>query len=410
MATDQPPMQWQSFAAAPHRMLFFGGACALVLSMLWWGVILAAYAGLMPMLGLSMPPAWIHGWLMVYGIFPFFVLGFLMTAFVRWIGAPPVAPRLYQPVALGLFVGFLLVLVGAITTPGLTATGMTVTALSWLAAVIALGRRLRAHLPTTSPHPPWAIILLAVGWLGALLCAVGAIAGYPTLLAAGPQLGVWGFLAPMVFVVAHRMLPFFAQAAVHGYTAFRPAWAPPIAATLFLLHAALTVAGQAAWLWLPDLPLALISGWLLWRWQPWKLLGNPLLWTLFAAYFWMPAALALSTIDSIALATSAADLFGRAPLHLLTVGLLTSMVMTMVTRVSRGHSGRTLVMDGLSLGCFGVLQLAALARLIAELPGLESVMYDWLMVSALLWLLAVLPWAWRYGRIYWQPRIDGKPG
>lgn len=410
MTTGRFILHWQRFCAAPHRMLFFGGACALVLSMLWWGAVLAARAGLLPMPPQALPGIWAHAWLMVYGIFPFFVLGFLMTAFVRWIGAPPVSPRLYRPVALGLFAGYLLVLFGASFSLPAAAAGMAITALAWLAGVIGLGLRLRTHLPTSSPHPPWALILLAAGWLGAALSAWGAASGHWALLAAGPKLGVWGFLAPMVFVVGHRMIPFFAQAALPGYTAFRPDWAPAAGAALFLGHTALLLAGLHAWLWLTDLPLAALSGWLLWRWRPWAARGNPLLWTLFAAFFWLPAALALSAADSLILAASGASAFGRAPLHLLAVGLLTGMVMTMATRVSLGHSGRPLTMDTFSLGCFSVLQLAVVARLIAELPGLDAAMNTWLVVSAGLWLLAVVPWAWRYGRIYWQPRVDGQPG
>lgn len=410
MTISHSGMRWQSFTAAPHRMLFFGGVVAIVLSMLWWTAILAAYTGLVPMLPFSLPPIWLHAWLMVYGIFPFFVLGFLMTAFVRWIGAPPLSPRIYQPVALGLFAGYVLVLMGALIAPIVVALGMAITAAAWLGGVLALGLRLRAHLPTRSPHPPWAMVLLVAGWSGAVISALGAFGDYPALLAAGPQLGIWAFLAPMVFVVAHRMVPFFAQAALHGYTAFRPQWAPPTGALLFVLHAILLISDLTQWLWLADVPLACLSGWLLWRWQPWRARGNPLLWSLFVAYFWMPVALALSAAGSIALALNGIDLFGRAPLHLLTVGLLTSMVMAMATRVSRGHSGRLLAMDQLSIACFLVLQLAVVTRLVAELPGLEPVMYPLLTGSGVLWLLAMVPWACHYGRIYWQPRIDGKPG
>lgn len=410
MTANSLVSRWQIFTAAPHRMLFFGGVCAIVLSMLWWAVILAAYSGLVPMLPFSLPPQWLHGWLMVYGIFPFFVLGFLMTAFVRWIGAPPLSARLYIPVSLGLYVGYLLALVGGVYSDTVVGIGMAITAISWLAGVLSLGLGLRMQRPVNSPHPPWALVLLVVGWLGAAASAVGAFGIFPQALVHGPQLGVWGFLAPMVFVVGHRMVSFFAQGAISDYTAFRPGWAPPVGASLFIGHALLLIAGLQAWLWVVDLPLTVLSGWLLWRWQPWRARGNPLVWSLFVAFFWMPAGLGLSTVDSLVVLFTGVTMFGHAPLHLITVGLLTSMVMAMATRVSLGHSGRTLQMDTLSIVCFIVLQSAVIVRLIAELPGLEAFLYPLSAVSGVLWLLAVVPWACRYGLIYWQSRLDGKPG
>ena len=404
------PTRWRIFAAAPHRMLFFGGAFALVVSMLWWGAVLLARAGLPGLGWFSLPPVWLHAWMMVYGVFPFFVLGFLMTAFVRWIGAPPIAPGLYQPVAAALFAGFVLVVLGALTSPALTALGMSLTALAWLAGALGLGWRLRRYGANSSPHPPWALVLLVIGWLGAALSAWGCATGHWAALAAGPKLGLWGFLAPMLFVVAHRMLPFFAQANLAGYRAFRPGWAPALAAVLFLLHAALEITDQRAWLVLPDAPLAALSGWLLWRWQPWRARANPLLWSLFASFFWLPVALALSAAQSLIFLLSGHRVLGLAPLHVLAIGVLTGMVVAMVTRVSLGHSGRALTMDKLSLACFLGLQLAVITRLLAEWPGIAAGAPTWLVASAGLWLLAITPWALHHIRIYWQPRIDGQPG
>lgn len=404
------PLQWRAFVAAPHRMLFFGGACALLLSMLWWAAVLASRSGLLPVPPYGLPPIWMHAWLMVYGVFPFFVLGFLMTAFPRWIDAPPVEPTLYRPVAFGLYAGYALVLLGAPFAAAPAALGMLLTAGGWLAGLLGLALRLRSRLPVASPHPPWAALLLAIGLGGALTAVWGTATGNWQALAAGVRVGVWGFLAPMVFVVAHRMLPFFAQTKLSGYSAWRPAWSPPVVMALFLGHAGLLLGSQPQWLWLTDLPLTAISAWHLWRWQPWRAAREPLLWTLFAAFFWMPVALGLSAFQSLALAITATPVLGFAPLHMLTVGLLTGMVMAMATRVSLGHSGRALRMDRLSLVCFLVLQLAVATRLLAELPHIPLTRNTWLLISAVLWLLAWLPWTLRYGRIYWQPRVDGQPG
>lgn len=410
MSTSGHRAHWRYLIDAPHRLFFFGGVVALVVTMLWWITVLAGREGLIPAPPFALPPIYAHAWLMVYGIFPFFILGFLMTAFVRWINAPALSPRLYRPVAAAFFVGFALAAIGALFSIRVAAIGMTITVIAWLAGTAALALRMREVPATDTPHPPWALAVLLIGWLAASVSAWGAITRDWQILAIGPRLGIWAFLVPMVFIVAHRMLPFFAQGALPHYTAFRPGWAPGLAVALFLTHAVLMVGAQPEWLFLTDAPLAVLSGWLLWRWQPWRARGDALLWTLFASFAWLPIGLGLSAADSLSWAIAGENLFGRAPLHVLGIGLLTSMVLAMTTRVSRGHSGRALIMDRLSLGCFLILQLAVLARLVAELPGVTSMSNRWLLASAVLWLLAVVPWACRYGLIYWQPRVDGRPG
>lgn len=402
-------MHWRHVIAAPHRLLFFGGVTALVVSMLWWSVILAGRQSFTPMPPTAMPPTAVHAWLMVYGIFPFFVLGFLMTAFVRWIGAPPLPAGLYLPVAFSLLAGFVLVVCGALSHALLAATGMAITALGWLAGMAGLARRLRAH-PSSAPQPRWALAVLAVGWLGAALSAWGTATGHWQAVVTGPTIGLWGFLLPMVLVVGHRMLPFFAQGVLTDYTAFRPAWVPAAGALLFLLHTVLALLGHPQWLFLADGPLAIVSAWLLWRWQPWRARALPLLWTLFLAFAWMPVGLALSAVNSLSLAGHGSAPLGHAPLHALGMGVLTGMVMAMATRVSLGHAGRSLVMDRLSLYCFLILQLAVVARLVAEWPDVVGSRPAWLLTAAGLWLLAVMPWACRYGLRYWQPRVDGRTG
>jgi uncharacterized protein involved in response to NO len=53
---------------------------------------------------------------------------------------------------------------------------------------------------------------------------------------------------------------------------------------------------------------------------------------------------------------------GRAPLHALGIGFLSSLVLAMATRVTLGHSGRRLIMDRFTVACFVALQVAALLR------------------------------------------------
>ena len=97
---------WNSFTAAPHRVMFFGGALQALAVMLWWLVELASRYGIIghPMTWPIMPSA-AHAYLMIYCLFPFFMFGFLMTVFPRWMGGPELPPRHYVPAFLLLMLG-----------------------------------------------------------------------------------------------------------------------------------------------------------------------------------------------------------------------------------------------------------------------------------------------------------------
>lgn len=405
-------VHWRHFIAAPHRMFFFGGVWALVLSIAWWGLVL------LPAPIASPAPHWIHGWLLVFCAFPFFVFGFLMTALPRWLGAPrPVPPTIYRPSALALMAGFLLTLIGALWYEPIALLGMGLTCLTWLVNLLILGRLLVLGKANSKLHPIWALAVLTAGILGALTAVRGFMAADIISLRLAPQIGLWAFLGPLVFVIGHRMLPFFASSALGGdYRLVRPRWSPPVVVLLLWAHATLTLMDHAGLLFIVDLPLLIITVSHLIAWQPWKTRHNPLLWTLFTAFAWLPVALTLSAIQSLMLQISGVSILGYAPLHALAIGLAASMVFAMATRVSMGHSGRSLYMPRFAVVCFVILQLAVITRLGAEIDGALPV-DDSLMgrgfllaLSAICWLCAFIPWAIRLSLIYWQPRIDGRPG
>jgi uncharacterized protein involved in response to NO len=89
------------------------------------------------------------------------------------------------------------------------------------------------------------------------------------------------------------------------------------------------------------------------------------------------------------------------------MGVLGSLLVAMVTRVTQGHSGRPLELGGAATFAFVALQLVAVLRIVAELAPDQMA---WQAVAAAGWLLAFAPWVVRSLRIYATPRIDGKPG
>jgi uncharacterized protein involved in response to NO len=98
---------------------------------------------------------------------------------------------------------------------------------------------------------------------------------------------------------------------------------------------------------------------------------------------------------------------GLGALHALSMGFLGSILLAMVTRVACGHSGRTLVADGLVWSLFWLLQLAVLLRIIGTLP-LAS---PWVLsASGALWAGLMGVWGVRLTGWFARPRVDGRAG
>ena len=87
-AETPPPAGPGILFAAPHRPMFLAGAAQTVLAFLPWVWELLARNGLLAGPAWPWPPGWVHGLWALYGVFPFFVFGFLMTAMPRWQGMP----------------------------------------------------------------------------------------------------------------------------------------------------------------------------------------------------------------------------------------------------------------------------------------------------------------------------------
>lgn len=398
----------QLLASAPHRPLFLAGSIAVLLTMLWWTLELAAIRfgwGAWPQP--SIPPIWAHAMLIQYGLFPLFMFGFLMTTFPRWMDGPTVPFVRYLPVAGGVLGGYVLAHVGLLGLPLLLKAGMVLMLAGYLVGVATLAGVMR-RAGARNRHGWSCLVAFTSGTVGLasfviwLLFQAGA--GWPQFAI---KLGTFGFLLPMYFTVCHRMLPFFTRNIVGDYDMVRPGWSLPVVWALLLTHLALDLGGRLDWLWLPDIVLALIFGWHALAWQPWRALRPGLLAVLHIAFAWLPVAFVLFSIQDLVLVLDGSWILGRAPLHALAIGFFGSMLVAMVTRVSHGHSGRPLAMGVVPWTCFALLQLVAIIRICAEF---ETDSWLWMVVAGAGWLLAFLPWVLRSAWIYLTPRMDGRDG
>ena len=395
-------------ASAPHRPLFLAGSIAVLLSMAWWAVELTWMRfGLAGWPQPSIPPGWAHAMLIQYGLFPLFMFGFLMTTFPRWLGRPDLPRTRYLPVAGGVFGGYVLANVGLLDLAWLLRLGIALMLAGYLVGVWTLGGVLRASVAERKGHARSCLAALCLGTLGLAIFLAYLFDAPAECALLAIHIGTFGLLLPIYFSVMHRMLPFFTGNMVKGYAVIRPGWSMPVVWVLLLAHLLLTWRGMPGWLYLVDVPLALVFAWHALSWRPWQAMHPGLLAALHLAFAWLPVAFVLFAIQDVVYAGSGHLVLGRAPLHALGIGFFGSMLVAMVTRVTQGHSGRPLQMGKVAWLCFALLQVVALLRIRAEFGG---DVYLWLVIAAYGWLLAFLPWVLRSAWIYLTPRADGKPG
>lgn len=403
--------RWNTLTLAPHRLHFLVGMASLLVASAGWAVhLLARYTGTpLAALDLEVAPIWAHSFLMLFTVLPAFVFGFLFTTFPRWMNGPAVPRASYVATATLLALATLTWLAGThaglelrLLAAGLAAAGL-------IAGLVVLLRVLIDAEQVVS-HALVACTGLAVGVVAVAGFGYGLWDGNDFALHFAVRAALWGFLLPVFFAVCHRMIPFFSQNAIPGYVAWRPLWMLVAVATLAYARLLLGTAGALRSLVFADAALLLLTATCAIRWTSLRARGNPLLWTLYAGFAWLPVAMALQTARDAGFVLTGEWPLGRAPLHALGIGYFGGMLVAMVTRVTLGHSGRALRMDRATLACFLGVQVAALARVSSEVVTAPEATRDLLLGSMLAWLLAFGVWTARHGGLYLAPRSDGKPG
>ncbi len=338
-------------------------------------------------------PLW-HAHEMIFGFTLAVIVGFLFTAGRSWTNQPtPAGWRLAALAGLWVLARVL------VLTPYALAAALANMAFPLLAA-IALARPLYKARSRRN--------YFFVGLLATMSIASGLIHASRLGWAQAPAwLGIQVALDIILFIVAviaGRVIPMFTNNGVPGTHAKRHEWAEKAALGSLLVLMAASASE------LRGVPLASIAAvacvahtfrWSLW--QPWKTLRVPLVWVLHVAYLWVPIHLALRCFgESGWISPSLAT-------HALTVGAMGGLIMGMMIRTARGHTGRPLVADGCDIACFVFILLAAVVRVLLPLV-LPAYTVAAVLGSSALWSAGFALHAFRAWPVLSQPRLDGRPG
>lgn len=406
------PEQWHTFTAAPHRVMFLGGALQSIAVMLWLLMEMATRYGVMGHpVDWPVAPAAVHGYLMIYGLFPFFIFGFLMTTYPRWMNGKEIPARRYVPAFVLLMLGTAGFYAGLLTGRSMLFVAVLATLAGWGVALHALLRVLLDAQHPDKRHPQIIFIALSMGWCSLAAYLAWLWSDSAAWLRFAIQGGLWLFLLPVFASVGHRMIPFFTSTALPQHLVPRPYWAWWTILAAGVVHGLLRLADAAAWLWVSDAPLAVAAFYLTYVWGLRRTLPIPMLGVLHVGFAWLGIAMLLFAVQSFALFLSQGTMFiwGLAPLHALTVGCFATLLIGMGTRVTLGHSGLPVQVGTPVKLMFAGIQLAALLRVLADMLPLQAM--HWLyLAAAATWLASFVPWVSRHLPFYLRPRADGKAG
>jgi uncharacterized protein involved in response to NO len=134
------------------------------------------------------------------------------------------------------------------------------------------------------------------------------------------------------------------------------------------------------------------------RWRGFRAGAEPLLFVLHLGYGWLAFGLLLMGANQLLGFMDPTSAF-----HALTAGAIGTMTLAVMTRATRGHTGRALAADPGTVAIFVAVTLAAVARVGA--PFTCEYYFVVLGVAAGLWCLAYGLFVLLYARMLMRPRV-----
>jgi uncharacterized protein involved in response to NO len=338
-------------------------------------------------------PVW-HAHEMLFGFTLAVIVGFLFTAGRNWSNLP--TPTGWKLAALaGLWVAARVL----VLTPYALAAAAANVAFP-LAAAVALAVPFFKSGNKRNYFFVGLLVLLSIAAALLHLSQLG-LASPPARLTIQVALDVVLFI---LSVMGGRVIPMFTNNGVPGANATRRPWVEKSAlgSALALLAADATGLSGIAMAVLA-MAACLVHAWRWVLWQPWKTLRVPLVWVLHLAYLWIPIHLLLRGFGEL-------DLVARSlATHALTAGAVGGLVIGMITRTARGHTGRPLRADRYETACYVFVLLAAVVRVAVPLVSPAHTLQA-VLASAVLWSAGFGIYALRYWPVLSRPRVDGRPG
>jgi len=369
------------FSYGFRPFFFFGALWSALVVPLW----LASYFH-----GGALTREW-HIHEMIFGFLGAVISGFLTTAVPNWTGRMPV---IGAPLG-GLVALWILGRLAMLFQDTLGPVAAVIDSLFLLAFAGVI----------------WREVLAGRNWRNLPVCALVslfALANVAFHLPSGPAGDVavrlaLGVASVLIALIGGRIVPSFTRNWMKAH-----ALAPPPALFGWVDRVAMgaTVAAAGLWILAPQAPLAgatlafagvahLVR---LARWRGWRAAAEPIVWILHLGYAWLAVGLLLlggAALDPNLIPRSAG-------IHGLTAGAVGVMTLAVMTRATRGHTGRPLAAGAATTAIYLAINAAAVLRVAAPFTGGAQPLV--LSASGLVWSAAFAGFAIAYGPMLLRPR------
>ena len=332
---------------------------------------------------------------MIFGFGATVAVGFIMTAVQTWAGRPSFSKK---PLAMLVLLWIVMRLSVWINTRESIYIAIGLIALWWAAVIYkyativfsAQNKRNYLFIPLLSVMAVVNVMMLTLDVLG-----------FNTEAAHLGRIAVMLFTVLMT-IIGGRVIPFFTVRGAQTDPIQMPALLEKI--VLWLVVASVVLTALYPYLNMPMLyaGVLLTTGFAhLVRfgfWRSAKTLKVPLLWSLHLSYFMMALGTLLLGLTqfSLGIQTSSA-------LHVITIGAIGLMILSMMSRVSLGHTGRMLQPKAIVSWAFMMMALAPIIRVVLPYFGLP---FQGWTISVVLWVLAMLIFLLVYIPVLVSPRVD----
>ncbi|SHM37834.1 uncharacterized protein involved in response to NO [Paracoccus solventivorans] len=376
------------------RVFFMAAGIYAVVAL---GVWLVWAGGLADLPFAPAPIAW-HAHEMVFGFAFAAIAGFFLTAVPNWTGARPASARVITLLA-GLWLAGRVAVWFAMVLPGWLVALVDLAFLPVLAATM-----LAQLLVRPKPQNLMFLGLLTLAWVANLLVHLDWMG-----LAGTEAQGIRGGLltvCAMIAILGGRVTPAFTRNAL---LRVNPGAAVPVSRPRIDM-AGIVLALLTALLATADVPAALtgavavvaglaallrLSGW-----RPLDTLRDPIVWTMHASYLFLGLGLLGWGLSLLGLGSEIAGL------HLLGVGAVGGMTLSIMSRASLGHSGRPIRASAPLIWGYVLLPVAAGLRWAAS-TWPEMFHFVGTVGAGALWVLAFALFLVALWPVWTTPRARG---
>ena len=389
-AQSAAPLQGWPLLRLGFRPFYLGTALLACLAVpLWIAIFLGRIQVPLPM----SPLLW-HAHEMLFGFAAGVVVGFLLTAVKAWTGLETARGPLLGARALL----WLAARLASLVAPYAVYATLDMLLLPAVAAVllrVLIKAGNKRNIPLIC-----LLLLMAAANLVFHLSVLGIVA-VPAVSALYAELAL---ILMVVSVITGRVVPMFTRNVTPGLVINMPR-------KFELSLLAVTAVTLALWVFAAPAPVVLVASLAagvmhavrLWKWHPQVTFKRPILWILHASYAWLPLGFVLLALAQLGWVVPSLAV------HAFAVGVIGGLIIGMVTRTARGHTGRPLQPSRGEVVAYALVMLAAVLRVLV--PAVQPAWYAYALEgAACLWAIAFAIYLVIYTPWLMRTRLDGKDG